>query len=136
MSVFLVVGALVDWTAFTVVFLLTDYRILLFTLYALFGFFTIPLTSVGVEQCSVSTYPVPEEISGGIVLMFGNLYGFVGVLFLGEWVQHGRSDIVCYITIGLLCASLLFVCLSKVKLKKLHNQYQRIDATGSMDQVA
>ena len=136
MSTFLVVGSLLDWIAFTLILLLTNSTVVLFFIYSLFGFFTIPLASVGVEQSSVTTYPVPEETSGGIMLIIGNLYGFVLVLLLGELVQQDKIAIVCYITIGLFAVALLFVSVSRVKLKKLNAEYHHVEATGSLDQVA
>lgn len=136
MSIFLVAASLIDWIAFTLVLLLTDYTIVLFVLYTFLGLFTIPLTSVGVVQGSVTTYPVPEETSGGIMLIIGNLYGFVFVFFLGGWVTLGKIGVVCYITIGLLTAALIFVSVSRVNLKKFNSENTIDVATGSMNQVA
>ena len=132
-SVFLVIGGMVIWICFTIVFLFTDLITVMFVLYAMFGFFTIPLQSVGVEQVSVTTFPVPEEISAGLMLLLGNLYGFAMVLCFGAWIENGRSEIVCYVIVGLLVLASVCVCWSKVVVRKIHPSQERLKGAATND---
>ena len=132
MSMFLVIGGTLDWIGFTLVFLFTDRTSLMFVLYTMFGFFVIPLQSVGVEQGSVTTYPVPEEISAGLMLVLGNFYGFVMVLCFGGWIAGGRSALVCWVNVGVLCVACVCVCWSKVVVKRGHGEGEG-DGAGKAD---
>ena len=73
------------------------------------------------------TYPVSEETSTVILVMFMNGFGFVGVLVFGALLQAGYEVPVC-VTIGVLylIATVLALC-TKTELKRLQAEKSSFD---------
>ena len=47
----------------------------LFVSFALLGLFMLPMLPAVVENCAECTYPLPEELSIGILFVGGNILG-------------------------------------------------------------
>ena len=118
LSMAMVFGALIAWVAFTFTLMHTNSSLGMFVAFCVVGFLGIPYFATGIEQAVEMTYPIPEGTSSAIILLVGNLYGFVFILFLGAWVDKGKLVIVCYITIGIYCLSFFFICVTRTKLKR------------------
>lgn len=118
LSVILVFFALISWIVFTFMILHSNSEFGLFVAYCFVGFFGIPYFSIGIEQVAEMTYPVPEGTSSAIILIFGNIYGFLFILFFGAWVDKGKLPIVCYITIGVYCVAFFFTVVAKMRLQR------------------
>ena len=86
--------------------------------FGFFGLFSVAMVPNGIEQGVEMTYPVPEGTSSAFIVITGNLYGFILVLFLGAWIDNGKIMLSCYIGLGAYLASFIFVCISKTRLKR------------------
>lgn len=86
--------------------------------FGFFGLFSVAMVPNGIEQGVEMTYPVPEGTSSAFIVITGNFYGFILVLFLGAWIDNGKVMLSCYIGLGAYLASFIFVCISKTRLKR------------------
>ena len=86
--------------------------------FGIFGLFSIAMVPNGIEQGIEITYPVPEGTSSAFIVITGNLYGFILVLFLGAWINNGKIMLSCCISLLAYLASFLFVCITKTRLKR------------------
>ena len=73
------VGSCVFTTLFLVAMLFADNYWPLLVAFALFGLSILPLLPVMMENCAECTYPIPEDLS-------------MGVMFVG-WLCHAKHDI-------------------------------------------
>ena len=118
MSLLLTFGAVVAWTCFTFALLHWKTTVSLYVCYSCVSLFGAPFFVVGIEYAAEVTYPVSESISSAIILMLGNLYGFLMVLFLGGWIEKGRLGVCAYVAAGFYAICFLLVCFVKQKLKR------------------
>src|SRR5690349_10468092 len=78
------------------------------------GFFLLPLMPICIECAALCTYPVPEEISTGVLMMIGNLFGFIGTLAISNYVADSFipafsvGDLVLLLAFILAAAAMLF----------------------------
>ena len=85
--------------------------------FCIFGFFSYPYISIGLEHAAEITYPVPAGISAGICLIIGSIYGIAftyAVTGLQKFGYHfGGYAIAAFYAIGM-----LFVLNVKAPLKR------------------
>ncbi len=117
-SVFLFIFTILMMTGFTVVMLHMKNFILLFTVYCLVNIGILPFLSSGLEQISEITYPVEEDISCSIPLIFGNLYGFVSTFVFGWFINKNMVQLAFLIMIAIFGLGLLFIIIAKVPMKR------------------
>jgi MFS-type transporter involved in bile tolerance (Atg22 family) len=84
------------------------------------GFFLIPNPSILISYSSEVVFPIDESSSAGYLFAssqtFGFLVGFSSITYLDKTEE--RSQVVCYVYMGLLLLALLSVVWVKEKLKK------------------
>ena len=117
-SMALTFGVLVAWTLFALSVVRWKSTIALFVTYALVSLFGAPFFVVGIEYTAEITYPVSESLSSAIILLLGNLYGFLMVLFFGSWIEKGHLAFSTYFVIGVYSACFVLVCFIKENLKR------------------
>lgn len=117
-SLVLTFGVLVAWTLYTFAMLRWKTTLALYLTYGGVSFFGAPFFVIGIEYAAELTYPISEGITSAIILMLGNLYGFLLVLFLGGWLEKGRLVIVSYTVVGLYALCFLLLCLVRQKLNR------------------
>ena len=117
-SIFLLLGTLCCW----IMLVIFKKKMLSFGVwmmfFGIFGLFSVALVPNGIEHGVEITYPVPEGISSAFIVITGNLYGFIFVLFLGTWIDNGKIMLSCYISLVAYLASFVFVCIAKTRLKR------------------
>ena len=86
-------------------------------IYIVFGAFGIPFCGIGLEHAAVMTAPVPGAISSAVMLVFGNLYGFLMILAFGEGIGNGYVIESLYAMIALYAISTTFAIFTKVEEK-------------------
>ena len=115
-SLALTFGVLVSWTMFALAVVRWKSTIALFITYALVSLFGAPFFVVGIEYAAEITYPVSESLSSAIILLLGNLYGFLMVLFFGSWIEKGHLAFSTYFVIGVYSTCFFLVCFIKENL--------------------
>ena len=98
---------------------------LLFVDYVLLGAFGIPFFATGIEQAAEMTYPVPEGTSSAVILIMGNLYGFVMVLFLGALIEKGRVIVAGGLMVGFYVLSTVLSVFVRTNLKRSDTEKAR-----------
>ena len=114
-AVFLNFSALLVMLTFMLVLRYTNSFLGIFILYVIYGVVGIPYFCCGLEQAAVLTSPIPEMTSSAVILVLGNLYGFVLVLVLGYCANSGHIDLAGYIMVGLYCISTFLAYVTKMK---------------------
>jgi len=117
-SLGLTFGVLVSWTMFTLSLVRWKTPVALFVTYCLVSLFGAPFFVVGIEYAAEITYPISEGLSSAIILLLGNLYGFLMVLFLGSWIEKGHLALAAYFVIGIYAVCFILVCCCKQKLNR------------------
>ena len=118
----------VSMLAFTVFLWYHDNFILIFVIYCVFGFFSYSYMSVGLEYAAEMTYPVPEGITSGILLLFGQIYGVILTYGIGYAIEKGREDLGGYIMAGTYLLGLFMFALMKAPLKRTQADHLRQSA--------
>ena len=90
---------------------------LTFLLYILYGLFSYPFVSAGLEYVAEVTFPVPEITSSSVCLMFSSLYGVILTEIFGILLENG-INIGGYIISGLYGLGFLLVMITKARLKR------------------
>lgn len=62
----------------------------LFFAFALFGFTTLPLLPLVIENCAEISYPIPEFISYGLVVMLNNVFSLIFTFVFQVLIQVDR----------------------------------------------
>ena len=75
-------------TLFFVVSLHKNETDLMYVVFALMGLCMIPLLPATMENAAECTYPIPEELSTGVLLIGGNLIGIPIVLILEQFADQ------------------------------------------------
>ena len=101
---------------------------LVYTSFCLFGFFSYPYMTVGLEHAAELTYPISEGITSGILLLVGNMYAIILTYICGAIIEKGRSDVAGYVMTSLYVVGLITVAVMKGELKRL-----KIDQTKSRE---
>ncbi|XP_057289612.1 feline leukemia virus subgroup C receptor-related protein 2-like [Hydractinia symbiolongicarpus] len=92
---------------------------LVFVSFCIFGFFSYPYMTVGLEHAAEVTYPIPEGITSGILLLLGNIYGIILTFILGAIIEKGRADVAGYVMVVIYTLGLVVVICIKGELKRL-----------------
>ena len=117
-AVFLNGGAMLFWLIFTLILTQTKNFQLLFTVYVLYGLVGIPYFASGVEQAAEMTSPVPEGTSSTVILLLGNLYGFIFIFMFGALVEEGYPLTTVYTILAFYVISTALVAFAKTELKR------------------
>jgi len=104
---------------FTILLVYGGSFVAVFISFCIFGFFSYPFMTVGLEHAAEVTYPISEGITSGILLLLGNMYGIILTFIVGAIIEKGRSDIAGYIMTLLYLIGLGTVVLMKGELKRL-----------------
>lgn len=92
---------------------------LVFVSFCIFGFFSYPYMTVGLEHAAEVTYPIPEGITSGILLLVGNIYGIILTFILGAIIEKGRADVAGYVMVVIYTLGLVVVICIKGELKRM-----------------
>jgi len=66
---------------------------LVFSMFALAGFTTVPILPISFECAAEATYPVSEDVSGGLLNIGGNLMGFATITIMDGLIdKRGKRD--------------------------------------------
>ena len=118
MAVLLNSCSLITWLAFILILTRAPNIVGLFVTYSALGVVGVPYFSCGIEQAAEMTYPVPEGTSSAVILILGNLYGFIFILVLGVLNQAGHIQLSGFIIAGLYLLSTALSCISKTDLRR------------------
>ena len=103
-----------------VLFTLPSQNVFLFCInLALLGFFAIPLTPIALGFCVELTYPTPEAVSNGMMLLPSKVYGSLLALIAG-FVANTDPRYSVLIFIGNAAVCLICSLIMKEELKRLH----------------
>ncbi|XP_066912881.1 heme transporter FLVCR2-like [Clytia hemisphaerica] len=117
-AIFLNAGSMLLWLLFALILTQTKNFNLLFFVYVVYGTVGIPYFASGVEQAAEMTSPVPEGTSSTVILLLGNIYGFVMIFTFGAMIEDGYPLTTLYLILGLYVLSTAFVTFSKMELKR------------------
>lgn len=112
------------WLAFILCLVNMNHFTTLYILYVVLGIVGIPYFASGMEQAAEMTYPVSEETSSTIILILGNLYGFIFIYTLGVAAEYGYVKVVGFTMVGLYCLSTLFALFAKTELNRTNAEKQ------------
>ena len=90
----------------------------LFVSCGIFGFFSYPFISAGLEYAAEITYPIPEGTTSGILCLVGSMYGIGLVYFVEDIIRKYGSDIGGYVMAGSYGVALAMVILINAPLKR------------------
>lgn len=103
-----------------------DQPIVVGVAFALLGLCMLPLLPIAMECAAECTYPMNEEVSSGILMFAGNLFG-VGLIFLLGYLIDLRSEYKdVYTPAGLTLLGLVVVIVVVVQL--YNGPYKRLEA--------
>lgn len=105
---------------FTLILVYSGHFVMVYVSFSIFGFFSYPYITVGLEHAAEITYPISEGFTSGILLLVGNMYAIILTFICGEVINKGRSDIAGYLMTSLYVIGLLIVAFMKGELKRLH----------------
>ena len=117
-AVFLNVSSLVLWLAFVLVLRYTNNFTLLYVIYLALGFVFVPFFATGIETAAEMTYPVSEETSSSVMLVFGNIYAFIMIYGFGMLAAAGYIATTGLVMVGLYFVSSVLAGLAKTDLKR------------------
>ena len=105
---------------FTLLLQFTSNFPLVFASFCIFGFFSYPYMTVGLEHAAEVTYPISEGTTSGILLLVGNMYGILMTFIFGAIIEKGYSHVAGYLmalcyAVGLLMAYLIHGELKRLK---------------------
>jgi len=103
---------------FTLLLEYDDNFMLLFPSFCVFGFFSYPYMSAGLEHVAEITYPIPEGTTSGILLLVGNIYGVILSYIVGAAIEQGGRDIGGYLMTGCYFIGFILVSLNSAPLKR------------------
>lgn len=129
-AIFLNGTSLVVWLAFFLALTITDSFTALYVLFVLLGVFGIPYFASGIDQCAEMTYPVSEGTSSAVILIIGNLYGFVFIFVLGAAVEIGYVQVAGYTMVVLYFISTILALFAKTELKRVDAEEQATTYAG------
>lgn len=124
-AVLLNVLSMLVWLSFVLVLTNTADFTGIFALYVAVGVFGVPFFASGIEQAAEMTYPVSEETSSTIILILGNLYGFIFIAVLGMEAEINHTKIAGYAMVGLYFISTVLAFFTKTELKRSNKNHGR-----------
>ena len=106
-----------------------------FVCYCVFGFFSYPFMSVGLEYAAEVTYPIPEGITSGILLLVANMYGIVFTNILQYVLDNYGTQPAGYILVALYGLGVVVCLLTKGKLKRYEADRASLNSSCSSGSV-
>lgn len=103
---------------FTLLLTYHDNFMLMFISFCVFGFFSYPYMSAGLEHAAEITYPIPEGTTSGILLLVGNIYGIILTYIVGAAIEKVGGDIGGYVMVGAYVLGILMVSFNSAPLKR------------------
>lgn len=125
-AVFLNVTSLIVWLGFIVVLTTTNSFTSLFILFVVLGATGVPYFASGIDQAAEMTYPVSEGTSSAVILIIGNLYGFVFIFTLGAALEFGYVELAGYSMVVLYLISTVLAMFAKTELRRVNAEKQAI----------
>lgn len=125
MAIFL--AGSITMLVFTLLLEYHDNFMILFASFCVFGFFSYPYMSAGLEHAAEITYPVPEGTSSGILLLIGNIYGVVLTYIVGAAISNGGRDLGGYLMAGCYCIGFVLVGFNSAPLKRSKADLKEVD---------
>ena len=117
-AVLLNVSSMVLWLVFVLVLRYTNSFTALYVIYLALGVVFVPFFATGIETAAEMTYPVSEETSSTVMLVFGNLYAFAMIYGFGMLASEGFIATTGFAMVGLYFLSSLFAGLAETDLKR------------------
>eukprot|EP00794_Sanderia_malayensis_P009023 gene9023-9987_t len=118
LSVVIFVTCSATMLLFTLLLRYHDHFILMFASFCIFGFFSYPYMSAGLEHAAEITYPIPEGTTSGILLLVGNVYGIILTYIVGAAIEKGGSEIGGYIMAASYAIGAILVGIINAPLKR------------------
>ena len=119
-AVFLNLTSLITWLAFILILTTTDSFPSLFILFVVLGATGVPYFASGIDQAAEMTYPVSEATSSAVILIIGNLYGFVMIFSLGAAIEMGYIEVAGYSMVGLYAISSILSLFTKTEMRRVN----------------
>ena len=118
LSIAIFTAGSVTMLLFTLLLEYHDNFLVLFVSFCVFGFFSYPYMSAGLEHVAEITYPVPEGTTSGILLLVGNIYGIILTYIVGAAIEKGGGDLGGYVMTGCYFIGIVLVALNFAPLKR------------------
>ena len=128
LSVAIFLAGSVTMLLFTLLLKYHDNFMILFISFCVFGFFSYPYMSAGLEHVAEITYPVPEGTTSGILLLVGNIYGIILTYIVGAAIEQGGGDLGGYLMTGCYFIGVILVALNSAPLKRSAADLKHVDA--------
>ena len=109
----------VSFLAFTFALTYSGNFALTFASLCIYGVFSTPFLTVGLEYMAEITYPVKESNLTFIMFLFANAYCFILTYVLGNITVKFGSDIAGYIIAGIYCVGLFLMFFVRSELKRI-----------------
>jgi len=106
-----------------------------FISYCIFGFFSYPYITIGLEYAAEVTYPISEGITSGILLLAANVYGIVFTSLLEFIIEQWGTDVAGYIMVGLYLIGQFLCLVTNGTLKRYEADKQSINSCSSSGSV-
>ncbi len=103
---------------FTLLLTYHDNFTILFISFCVFGLFSYPYMSAGLEHAAEITYPIPEGTTSGILLLSGSIYGIIIIYIFGAVLERKASGVVGYIMVALYFICTVLTTIGKAPLKR------------------
>eukprot|EP00794_Sanderia_malayensis_P009021 gene9021-9985_t len=95
-----------------------DNFVILFFSFCVFGFFSFPFFSCGLEYAADIMYPISEGTTSCVIMFVGNIYAVIISNILAIVVRKGGANIIGYILAGFYAVSLALVLVNQPRLKR------------------
>ena len=118
LSIAIFIAGSTSMLLFTLLLEYHDNFMFLFASFCIFGFFSYPYMSAGLEHVAEITYPIPEGTTSGILLLIGNIYGIILSYVVGATIEQGGKDIGGYLMASCYFIGFLLVSLNSAPLKR------------------
>ena len=112
------IACAISMLSFTVILTYHDSFAFLFVSCGIFGFFSFPFISAGLEYAAEITYPISEGTTSGILCLVGSMYGIGLVYLVEDIIRKYGSDIGGYVMAGSYGVALVMVILINAPLKR------------------
>ena len=118
LSIAIFMAASTSMLLFTLLLEYHDSFMILFISFCVFGFFSYPYMSAGLEHVAEITYPIPEGTTSGILLLVGNIYGVILSYIVGAAIEQGGKDLGGYLMAICYFIGFILVSLNSAPLKR------------------
>lgn len=106
-----------------------------FICFCIFGFFSYPYMTVGLEHAAEVAYPISEGITSGILLLVANMYGIAFTYLLEYVIDEFGTDVAGYIMVGLYFAGQMLCFFTNGELKRYQADRQSINSCNSSSSI-